>query len=194
MTAAFQTSQREALLEALKKSLSSMEGVNFVDRQDISRDMVADEQLPAIIIDEQSTNYEWFDRHGNRDMDFASTLVLDLQILAERKDGEDWNVSTVRETFAAAVMTHLADNAELIEQLDGESQAQPHARDVASSFSVRYPRVPAPYARALISITAQSQEVFDGRAKTEWDTLVADLYRYDDPPPDDPEDLTLTNE
>ncbi|MDZ7703361.1 MAG: hypothetical protein U5L04_02625 [Trueperaceae bacterium] len=194
MTAAFQTSQREALLEALETSLSKLSGVNYVSRQAISRDLVADAQLPAIIIDESSTQYEWYDRHGDRDLEFRSTLVLDLQISAERVDGGEYNISTVRETFAAAVMTHLTEHAELIEQLDGESQSQAHARDVAPSFTVQYPAVQAPYARALVSTTAISTEQFDGRVYTEWDTLVADLYRHDDPKPSTPGDLTFTTE
>lgn len=180
------------MLEALAEVLRGIQGVQFVDRQDIDpTSMVSEANLPAIIIDEERSQYEWAERHGAREMAFASSIVLDLQAYT-RKSGDraGYQISTVRELFVARVLNQLANEATLTVQLADENQPQSHADDVALQFDVRYPKVKPPQCRALVSISAHGEEVFDDRQVNDWKTLAADLYSHDDS--DDPPDFTVS--
>jgi hypothetical protein len=170
------------MLRALRAVLAGIPGIEHVDRQDLNpQDMLAEAQLPAIIIDEERTRYQWTERHHKREAEARSGLILDCQAYAGRSDDRaGYDVSTVRELFVNRVLQELADKATLEVQLDNESEPQTHADDAALQFEVRYPRVPTPKIRALITITVSTDEVFDGRARTSWDTLVADIYSHDD--------------
>lgn len=182
----WQTSRREKMLEALKVVLEGIPGVQHVDRQDLDpTGMLSEAQRPAIIIDEERTRYEWTERHGKRQMEAKSGLVLDLQADATRSDDRSgYDVSTVRELFVNRVIQELADESTLTVQLASENQAQQHADDAALEFEVRYPAVKPPKTRALITITVRSDERFDGRTRTTWETLASEIYNYDDS--DDP--------
>lgn len=190
-TSQWSTSRREQMLEALKAVLGNIPGIRHVDRQDLDpTGMLSDANLPAIIVDEERTRYEWTDRHGTRQMSVRSGLVLDLQAYAARSaDRSGYDVSTVRELFVTRVIQELVNESTLTVQLAGENQAQAHADDVALDFEVRYPAVEPPRARALVTITVDTDEEFDDRTTTAWDTLAADLYSYDD---DSPPDFSLT--
>lgn len=170
------TSSRERLLEALASALRSLEGVKYVSRQAITPDLLSDAQLPAIIIDESNARYRWLERHGERCAEVSNALVLDLQVRAKRNpNAPGGNPSTVREAFVAAVIAHLAHHATLTVQLPGEDEPCAHARDVASQFDVQFVAAPSPYARALITIRADTYDHFDSRARTNWTQLIADI-------------------
>ncbi|MFU8806657.1 MAG: hypothetical protein ACNA8W_22805 [Bradymonadaceae bacterium] len=162
----WEQSNREAMLEALKEVLEGIEGVRYVERQAITHSMVADPQLPAIIIDEAQTRYRWLERHRTRTSHASTGVVLDLQIRASRRtDGPGANTSTVREAFIARVIRELVDRSTL----------NSTARDVGDIFDVRYMPVDAPFARALITIRADLEEVFDDRVRTNWKKLIVDI-------------------
>lgn len=188
------TSNREKMLEALKQVLEGIPGVQYVDRQDLDpTGMIAEAQRPAIIIDEERTRYEWLERHDERKMEATSGLVLDLQADAPKSaDRAGYDVSTIRELFVARVIQELADESTLTVQLASENSEQQHADDAALEFEVRYPSVPEPGVRAVISISIESCEVFDGRTKNTWDTLAGKIWAHDDS--DSPPDFEVTTE
>lgn len=160
------TSNREAMLEALKEVLSGIDGVAYVDRQAVQRKMVSDAQLPAIIIDEAKTKYRWLERHGDRTSHVSAGIALDLQVRASRRsDGPGGNVSTVREAFVSRVILELVEKA----TLNGT------ALDAGHKFDVDYLPAPAPYGRALVTIAVDTQEVFDERVRTVWQSFVASV-------------------
>ena len=169
----FATSQRDQMLDALVAVLRGLEGVRYVDRQAITRELVTDAQMPAIIIEEVGTNYRWIERHGDRKMRVRSGIVIDLQARARRrKDGPGGNVSTARENFVRAVLNHLANNPMLQTQLAGEDESTPHAYDTSHLFDVRYVREADPFVRALITIQVDTDDVFDSRTRTDWQQLI----------------------
>lgn len=183
----FPTTNRERALEALRVVLSEIPGVHFVDRQTIQEELLSDAQLPAILIDEGRTDYTWEERHGRRALGARTTVTLDLQCRAPRRtDGPGAAVSTAREIFIGAVIEELANNPELICQLEGDVAPVAHVRDAARTFVADYPPVPHPFARALITLELQLTECpADRRAKTAWQQLIIDLvYPY----PGDPEE------
>jgi len=153
--------QREVMLEALKSALEQIKGVRFVDRQAITPKMVSDRQMPAIIIDEDSTSYAWAERHGSRTMTAIDTIGLDCQVMCRRGDYEG-DPSTVRQAFAWQVMNQLANHS----TLDGV------CKDAALRFNVQYPPSDYPYARAIVALSVEYHEAFDGRAQTEWQQLI----------------------
>lgn len=184
------TSRRDRMLEALKVVLEQIPGVQHVDRQDLDPEGTLPEaRLPAIIIDEERTRYDWTDRHGDREMNVQSGLVLDLQAQAPRSgDRAGYQISTVRELFVQRVLEELADEATLTVELDGESSPTPHADDTLLGAEVRYPAVEPPKTRAIISLTVWTDETFDGRVHSTWTEIAADIYSHDDA--DDPPDFT----
>lgn len=186
------TSNRERMLEALAEVLRGIEGVQFVDRQDIDpTSMVSEAKLPAIVIDEERTRYEWAERHGQREMAFASSIILDLQAYTRKSDDRaGYQISTVRELFVARVLNELANESTLTTQLADENEPQAHADDVAIDFDVRYPKVKPPKCRALVTISSAGQEYFDDRQVSDWQKIVAEIYSYDDS--DDPPDTEFS--
>lgn len=170
------------MLDALAKVLRQIPGVRFVDRQDIDpTSMVASSQLPAIVIDEQSSEYEWLNRHGDRSLRVNSQIILDLQAnAATASKGPGYSVSTVRELFTARVIFELVNESTLTVQLDSEDEPTKHANDSANGFSVRYPDAGGNDVRSLITTNIQTCETFDDREPAEFDTIIADIYEYDD--------------
>ena len=174
----FATSQRDLMLDALVAVLQQMDGLNYVDRQAITPELVADSRMPAVLIDEVRSDYQWLDRHGSRSMRVRSVIVLDLQARAVRRtDGQGANISTARERFTNAVLDHLANNPNLIVQLASEDEAADHAYDVMDEVAVRYVRMKDPYVRTLITVSAiPCAQVYDDRTYTDWQTLILDTY------------------
>lgn len=166
------------MLDALVAVLQGLDGLTYVDRQGITPELVADTQMPSVLVDEVRTQYRWYDRHGGRSIGATCALVLDLQARATRRtSGQGPNISTARELFVNAVLNHLANNPTLNTQLDGEAEAADHARDIATRFDVRYVRAPAPYVRALVTIEAEPcVERFDDRTKTDWQQLIVNTW------------------
>jgi hypothetical protein len=163
--------QREAMLEALKNALEQVPGVRYVDRQAITEQLVSDHQMPAIIIDEDRTEYTWMERHGTRTMRAVDTVGLDCQVLCQRGDFRG-NVSTVRQAFAWQVMNTLANASTL-----GDA-----CKDAALRFAVRYPETDYPYARVIIGIVVDGYEVFDEREQTVWQKLTMQTTEPQDGP------------
>lgn len=171
----YETSAREAMLEALKTVLSGIDGVKFVSRQAITSEMVSEAQMPAILIDETLSRYSWISRAGQRTMNVGCVLGLEVQVRTIRARGNEVNESTVRELLVNEVLQTLIHNSRLICQLPGEDEDTAHARDVGEQFSVRYVPGNGNTARALITITAEFTAVFDRRTKIEWQQLFLEL-------------------
>ena len=182
----FQQSARERMLAALEKVLSGIDGVVFVSRQAISSAMVSDAQLPAILIEEQRTRYSWQTaRAGTRVATISSLLALDLQIHTKRGKGAgSVSESTVRECFVDEVLQTLVQNPCLRATLDEEGEVEEaHARDALADFAeVRYVPGQGGYARALILIRVVVEATYDRRERTEWKSLIVELYPEDKMP------------
>lgn len=188
-------SAREQALEALRSVLQGLPGVRLVDRQTITEDVVADAQMPAILIDETRTEYSWDERHGRRALGARIGITLDLQVRAGRRnDGPGAAVSTAREAFVFAVIEHLSNNPSLRCQLTGEATATDHVIDCAGGFVVDYPPTTHPYGRALVTFEMTLTECpVDARGRTAWQTLAIELV-YPYPGAADEERKTFTLE
>lgn len=177
----WEDSCREKALQALEKVLGAIPGVRYVNRQAITPELVSDQQLPAIIVEEVRTQYRWTNR-ARREAVLSSILVLDLQVQSSRLEkASGMNTSSIREAFVEQVMKTLAGSATLNAQLEGEANAQDHARDVAGTLAdVQYPAAPPPKARALVTIRVDIDTTYDSRTRTAWERLVLDLYALDE--------------
>jgi len=167
------------MLEALKNALEQVPGVRHVNRQAITAQMVSDRQMPAILIDEDRTQYAWAERHGGRVMKAVDTIGLDCQVMCRRGDYEG-DPSTVRQAFAWMVLNQLANNSTLNDA----------CVDCALRFNVQYPDTDYPYARVIIAISVEYHEVFDDRAQTVWQKLILSTS---EPQPGRVAEFDLTN-
>ena len=169
------------MLEALKAVLQGVDGVKYVERQAISSSMVSEARMPALLIDEVSSSYVWGgSRAGDRVMSITSALAIEIQVPTQRGPGASVNESTVREAFVDEVIHALVHNPTLSVQLEGEGEACAHARDVGSQFAVRYVPGPGSFARALITLSAQVDAVYDRRPRGMWQRLLLFLFPTDE--------------
>lgn len=191
----WEESCREKALLALEAILAAIPGVRYVNRQAISSEMVADSQLPAILIEEVRTQYRWVERFGRRRVaTLSSILVLGLELQAKRHPkAPGLTTSSAREAMVEQVLKTLVDNPTLKTHLSGEAEAVDHARDIASALAdVTYPDAPAPKARALITIRVDLDAEYDGRTRTAWERLVLDLRAFDEVDAEDSYEPAIT--
>lgn len=173
----WETSARERMLEALAAVCAGVKGVQHVSRQAITGDALAERQLPAVLIDELQTRYDWRERHGRRHAELVAIVALNLQVPTQRLKGRaETNASTMRELFVHAVLGALIENPTLVVQLDGEPEPCEHARDVVGELAdVRYFAGNNASSQALVTLEVIVEERFDARSHTAWTELVTSL-------------------
>lgn len=173
-------SNREEMLRGLKGVLSQITGVRFVTRQPITQQLLAEPQLPAIIISDTQVDMSWLSR-DTKQARVRSSIVLDLQAYAPRDmtKGGTYTQSEVREAFAAEVVRTLANNPMLKIQLSGEDEALYHANDATSQLPrIQHLRVQPPYTRSLITLAPIETEE-DLRLSTPsrtWQSITLDIF------------------
>lgn len=177
---------RNTMLNALRATLEGIDGVRHVARQDVDEDLVADEQMPAILISEGNTTYSVANRHGPRKYYVTSVITLDIQVRTRRKNGKAQNnASEIREGLVDAIIATLVENA----TLDGACYDA-----LFGDVRVSYPTTDAGYANALLTHTVRQEVTYDQRKKTVWQTLVSTLYKWtssDRPTPNEPAPVEL---
>lgn len=169
------TGSREALLEALRVVLGGIEGVKTVRRHPPTHELnVAENEAPAIFIDDSKASFEWLERHGRRVIGTRNAIILDCHAIALNQAGRRHytDAPTLRNAFARRIMFELANNPRLEVQLEGEDGVQPHAKDVAHSFQLQTVPIPPPWIRFALVIQGNVDDCLDGRTKTDWERIL----------------------